>query len=134
MKTKSVIDSDIEVFSKAMKEKWVRGTKAYGEVVIKDIYSEAKEECVDLANYSMVLYKRLLKLETIFSLPKAGPYLEEVFKNSLDLDKPGLENLSSSILEDFSKKLTRKSVIKLGSLLLLVYCSLEADENAETYK
>jgi len=56
-------ESKIDTFSSAMKEKWSRGVGEHGEVVVVDVFKEAEEECLDLANYAMIIYFRLKKLE-----------------------------------------------------------------------
>jgi len=56
-------ESNIDTFSNAMKGKWARGVEEHGTTLVVDVFKEAKEECLDLALYSMIIYFRLQDLE-----------------------------------------------------------------------
>lgn len=55
--------SRLNRFADAMFAKWQKGRQEYGTEMRMDPFAEAKNECVDLANYSMEIWDRLNKLE-----------------------------------------------------------------------
>jgi hypothetical protein len=53
----------IPEFAQSMLRKWERGKSEYGLEILIDPYDEAMGECIDLANYSMMIYFRLKTLK-----------------------------------------------------------------------
>ena len=53
----------VSTFSEEMLKKWQKGRESRGEVFSTDPIEEAMQECLDLANYSMVIYFRLKVLK-----------------------------------------------------------------------
>lgn len=53
----------IPEFSQEMLKRWEKGRSQYGDKITIDPFDEAMQECIDGANYLMMIYNRIKKLK-----------------------------------------------------------------------